>query len=101
MHKDRMNNNECLRAKTEDLLGVETKLFAPAVSNGVIPGLLGGTMDLAWLGASGFASTSLSDPGAVEPVLVKVTVAGGYGYFSVGFAGKARGFSSLAGMVGR
>ena len=25
--QDRLNNNECLRAKTEDLLGVETKLF--------------------------------------------------------------------------
>ena len=25
--QDRMNNNECLREKTEELLGVETKLF--------------------------------------------------------------------------
>ena len=27
--QDRLNSNECLRAKTEELLGVETKLFAP------------------------------------------------------------------------
>ncbi|MEL7415531.1 MAG: phosphonate ABC transporter substrate-binding protein, partial [Pseudomonadota bacterium] len=39
--QDRLNSYECLRAKTEDLLGVETKLFAPADYNGVIQGLLG------------------------------------------------------------
>jgi ABC-type phosphate/phosphonate transport system substrate-binding protein len=27
--QDRLNSNECLRTKTEELLGVETKLFAP------------------------------------------------------------------------
>ncbi|GAB5431574.1 MAG: hypothetical protein EpisKO_09440 [Epibacterium sp.] len=70
--QDRLNSNECLRAKTEELLGVETKLFAPADYNGVIQGLLGGTIDMAWLGASGYAKTYLSDPEAVEPVLVKV-----------------------------
>ncbi len=50
--QDRLNNNECLRTRTEDLLGVETKLFAPADYDGVIQGLLGGTIDMAWLGAS-------------------------------------------------
>ena len=99
--QDRMNNNECLRAKTEDLLGVETKLFAPADYNGVIQGLLGGTIDLAWLGASGYAKTYLSDPEAVEPVLVKVNVDGGYGYYSVGFARKDSGITSLESMKGK
>ncbi|MEC9310767.1 MAG: PhnD/SsuA/transferrin family substrate-binding protein, partial [Pseudomonadota bacterium] len=72
--QDRMNNNECLRAKTEELLGVETKLFAPADYNGVIEGLLGGNLDMAWLGASGYAKVYLTNPDAVEPVLVKVNV---------------------------
>ena len=49
--QDRLNSNECLRTKTEELLGVETKLFAPADYNGVLQGLLGGTIDMAWLGA--------------------------------------------------
>ena len=53
--QDRLNNNECLREYTEEALGVETKLFAPADYNGVIQGLLGGTIDVAWLGASGYA----------------------------------------------
>jgi phosphonate transport system substrate-binding protein len=96
-----MNSNECLRAKTEALLGVKTKLFAPADYNGVIQGLLGGTIDMAWLGASGYAKTFLSDPNAVEPVLVKVNVDGGYGYHSIGFARKDSGIASLADMKGK
>lgn len=96
--QDRLNNNECLRKYTEEELGVETKLFAPADYNGVIQGLLGGTIDMAWLGASGYAKTYLSDPEAVEPVLVKVNMDGGYGYYSVGFARKDSGITSLQDM---
>ena len=99
--QDRLNNNECLRAKTEELLGVETKLFAPADYNGVIQGLLGGTLDMAWLGASGYAKTYLSDPEAVEPILVKVNEDGGYGYYSVGFARADSGITSLEDMQGK
>ncbi len=99
--QDRLNNNECLRKYTEGALGVETKLFAPADYNGVIQGLLGGTIDMAWLGASAYAKTYLSDPEAVEPVLVKVNVDGGYGYYSVGFARKDSGITSLDDMKGK
>jgi phosphonate transport system substrate-binding protein len=98
--QDRLASNECLRAKTEDLLGVETKLFAPADYNGVIQGLLGGTIDMAWLGASGYAKTHLEDPDAVEPVLVKQNVDGGYGYHSVGFAKKDSGIESIEDLSG-
>lgn len=99
--QDRLNNNECLREYTEEALGVETKLFAPADYDGVIQGLLGGTIDMAWLGASGYAKTYLSDPEAVEPVLVKVNTDGGYGYYSIGFARKDSGISSLDDMKGK
>ena len=83
------------------MLGVPTKLFAPADYNGVIQGLLGGTIDMAWLGASGYAKTYLSDPEAVEPILVKVNVDGGYGYYSIGFARKDSGITSLEDMKGK
>ncbi len=99
--QDRMNSNECLRAKTEKLLGVPTKIFAPADYNGVIQGLLGGSIDMAWLGASGYAKTYLTDPEAVEPVLVKVNVDGGYGYHSIGFARKDSGITSLQDAKGK
>lgn len=99
--QDRMNSNECLRVYTEELLGVPTKLFAPADYNGVIQGLLGGSIDMAWLGASGYAKVHMSNPEAVEPVLVKVNVDGGYGYHSIGFARKDRKVGSLEDMKGK
>ncbi len=99
--QDRLNSNECLRVKTEELLGVETKLFAPADYNGVIQGLLGGTIDMAWLGASGYAATYLADPEAVVPVLVKVNVDGSYGYHSIGIARADSGITTLDDMEGK
>ena len=98
---DRLRSNECLREKIEDLLGVETKLFAPADYNGVIEGLLGGNLDLAWLGASGYAKVYLTDPDAVEPVLVKINTDGSYGYYSIGFARTDRDIGDLKDMEGK
>ena len=99
--QDRMTSNECYRAKVEDLLGVPVKLFTPADYDGVIQGLLGGTIDMAWLGASGYAKTYLTDPDAVEPILVKTNVDGSSGYHSIGFARKDSGIKSLADMKGK
>lgn len=99
--QDRLNNNECLRAYTEEALGVETKLFAPADYAGVIEGLVGGTLDMAWLGASSYAATYLRNPEAVEPVLVKINLDGSYGYHSIGFARKDSGITSLDDMAGK
>ena len=99
--QDRLNNHECLKTYAEDALGVPVKLFAPADYNGVIQGLLGGTIDMAWLGASAYAATYLSDPEAVEPVLVKINLDGSYGYHSIGFARKDSGVTSLDDMQGK
>jgi phosphonate transport system substrate-binding protein len=96
-----MTSNECLREKTEDLLGVPTRIFTPADYDGVIQGLLGGTIDVAWLGASGYAKTYLTDPEAVEPVLVKVNMDGSYGYHSIAFARKDSGITSLEDLKGK
>jgi len=99
--QDRLRSNECLREKTEELLGVPTKLFAPADYNGVIEGLLGGNLDLAWLGASGYAKVHLTDPDAVEPVLVKINTDGSFGYHSFAFARKDSGITSLEDAKGK
>jgi phosphonate transport system substrate-binding protein len=99
--QDRMNSNECMRAYTEELLGVETKLFAPADYNGVIQGLLGGTLDMAWLGASAYAAVYTQDAEAVEPVLVKINLDGSFGYHSIGFARIDSGITSLDGVKGK
>ena len=62
--QDRMTSNECFRVKMEEALGVPVKLFTPADYDGVIQGLLGGTLDYAWLGASAYTKIYLTDPEA-------------------------------------
>ncbi|MGB3246312.1 MAG: phosphonate ABC transporter substrate-binding protein [Sulfitobacter sp.] len=99
--QDRLNNNECLRIQTEEALGVPTKLFAPADYNGVIQGLLGGTIDMAWLGASGYAAVYLEDPEVVTPVLVKANLDGSFTYHSIGFARVDSGITSLEDVKGK
>ncbi|MEM6374398.1 MAG: phosphonate ABC transporter substrate-binding protein [Pseudomonadota bacterium] len=99
--QDRMNSYSCLQDYAAEELGVEVKLFAPADYNGVIQGLLGGTIDMAWLGASSYAATYLQDPEAVEPVLIKVNVDGSIGYHSIGFARKDAAIASLDDMEGK
>jgi phosphonate transport system substrate-binding protein len=99
--QDRLTSNECVRAYTEELLGVPTKIFTPADYDGVIQGLLGGTIDMAWLGASAYAKTFLTDPEAVDVVLVKTNLDGSYAYHSIGLARVDSGITSLADMKGK
>ncbi len=99
--QDRMTSNECVRAYVEDLLGVETKIFTPADYDGVIQGLLGGTIDMAWLGASAYAKTYMTDPDAVDVVMVKTNLDKTYGYYSIGFARVESGITSLEDMKGK
>ncbi len=99
--QDRLTSNECVRAYTEELLGVPTKIFTPADYDGVIQGLLGGTIDMAWLGASAYAKTYLTDPEAVDVVLVKTNLDGSYAYHSIGIARVDSGIKSLADMKGK
>ena len=99
--QDRLTSNECVRAYVEDLLGVPTKIFTPADYDGVIQGLLGGTIDMAWLGASAYAKTYLTDPEAVDVVLVKTNLDGSYAYHSIGIARTDSGITSLADMKGK
>ena len=53
--QDRMTSNECFRVKIEEALGVPVKIFTPADYDGVVQGMLGGTIDFAGLGASAYA----------------------------------------------
>ncbi|HSF63477.1 MAG TPA: phosphonate ABC transporter substrate-binding protein [Paracoccaceae bacterium] len=93
--QDRLTNQECFRAKIEEALGVPVKLFAPADYDGVIQGLLGGTIDYAWLGASAYAKVYLTDPTAVELKLTKQNVDGSTGYYAIGFARADSGIKSM------
>ena len=93
--QDRMTSNECFRAKMEEALGVPVKLFTPADYDGVIQGLLGGSLDYAWLGASAYAKIYLTDPEAVEVKLTKQNTNDTTGYYSIGFARKDSGITNM------
>jgi len=93
--QDRMASTECLRVKMEAELGVPVKLFTPADYDGVIQGLLGGSLDYAWLGASAYAKVYLTDPEAVEVMLTKQNVDGTTGYYSIGFAKADAGIKTM------
>lgn len=93
--QDRLTNQECFRAAIEAELGVPVKLFAPADYDGVIQGLLGGTIDYAWLGASAYAKVYLTDPNAVDLKLTKQNLDGSTGYYSIGFARADSGITSM------
>ena len=60
--QDRMTSNQCFAEKIAEALGVEVKVFTPADYNGVMQGLLGGTIDAAWMGASSWAASRTVPP---------------------------------------
>jgi phosphonate transport system substrate-binding protein len=93
--QDRMTSNECFRAKIEAELGVPVKIFTPADYDGVIQGLLGGTIDYAWLGPSAYAKVVLTDPEAVDLMLTKLNTNDTTGYYSIGFARKDSGITNM------
>lgn len=99
--QDRMTNLECFRSQTEAALGVPVKLFTPADYDGVIQGLIGGTLDFGWLGASAYAKVYLTDPEAVDVMLTKENTDGTTGYYSIGFAKVDSGIKSMEDAKGK
>lgn len=99
--QDRMTGHECFRVMVEDALGVPVKLFTPADYDGVVQGLVGGTLDFGWLGASAYAKTYLTDPEAVDVVLTKQNVDGSTGYYAFGFARADSGINTMEDAAGK
>lgn len=99
---DRLRNFECLAEHIKKDVGFEKVSFFPAADyDGVIQGLLGGTLDYAELGASGYAKTYLENPDAVEPILTTIQTDGSTGYHSVMVARKDSGIKTLEDMKGK
>jgi len=99
---DRLRNFQCMTEKLPAVLGVEkVSLFPAADYDGVIQGLLGGTLDYAELGASGFAKVYLADAKVVEPILTTVQTDGSMGYYSIMVARKDSGITKLQDMKGK
>jgi phosphonate transport system substrate-binding protein len=99
---DRLRNNACLADHLKKTFGFEkVSLFPAADYDGVIQGLLGGTLDFAELGASGYAAVYIKDPNAVTPILTTQQTDGSTGYYSVLVARKDSGYKTIADLKGK
>ena len=99
---DRLRNFQCMEDHLKTTLGVEKVSFFPAADyDGVIQGLLGGTLDYAELGASGYAKIYLENAEAVEPILTTVQTDGSTGYHSIMVARKDSGITKIEDLKGK
>lgn len=99
---DRLRNFQCLVDKLPSVLEVEkVSLFPAADYDGTIQGLLGGTLDYAELGASGYAKIYLENESAVEPIITTVQTDGATGYYSIMVAREDSGIKTLADLRGK
>jgi len=99
---DRLRNFQCLGDHLKTALNVEKVSFFPAADyDGVIQGLLGGTLDFAELGASGYAKIYLAKADAVEPILTTEQTDGSTGYYSIMVARKDSGFTKVEDLKGK
>lgn len=99
---DRLRNYQCLADHLKEAFGFEkVSLFPAADYDGVIQGLLGGTLDFAELGASGYAKVFIADPKAVTPVLTTQQTDGATGYYSIGLARKDSGITDIMSAKGK
>ncbi|QDL91863.1 phosphonate ABC transporter substrate-binding protein [Paroceanicella profunda] len=98
---DRLRSNECIKTRFEELLGVPVSLYPAADYAGVMEGLLGGNLDYAQLGASGYAGVYLENPDAVTPILTVQQVDGSTGYYSVMVARADSGIKTIEDMKGK
>ncbi|RWM75993.1 MAG: phosphonate ABC transporter substrate-binding protein [Mesorhizobium sp.] len=99
---DRLRNYQCFADHIKQVLGVEkVSLFPAADYDGVIQGLLGGTLDFAELGASAYAKVYLENKDAVQPVLTTIQTDGSTGYRAVMVARADSGIKTLADMKGK
>lgn len=99
---DRLRNFQCLSETLPAAVGVEKVSFFPAADyDGVVQGLLGGTLDYAELGASAYAKVYLAKSEAVEPILTTVQTDGSMGYYTIMVARKDSGISKIEDMKGK
>lgn len=99
---DQIRKTECVAEGLKVATGVpEVQIFPSPDYNGVIQGLLGGTIDIAQMGASSYAAIVLQDPAAVDPILTTAGADGSTGYYSLLVARKDKGFTKLEDLKGK
>jgi len=78
-----LREHACLKARTEQALGVPVELAPSRDYTGVYEGLQSGSLDAAGIGAAGYAGLFLEDPDLVEPLVAAKQEDGLLGYHSV------------------
>jgi phosphonate transport system substrate-binding protein len=99
---DQLRRSECVAEPLKAATGVSEVQFFPSPDyNGIIQGLLGGTIDIAIMGASSYAAIYLQDPEAVDPVLTTQQADGSSGYHTIMVARADSGITDLASAQGK
>ena len=99
---DQLRRSECVAEPLKAATGVSEVQFFPSPDyNGVIQGLLGGTIDIAIMGASSYAAIYLQSPDAVDPVLTTRQQDGSTGYVSIMVARADSGITDLESSRGK
>ena len=99
--QDIMTRNQCLQGYIEAAYKVPAKMFTFKDYAGTMESMLGGNLDYAWFGASGYAGMYIEDPEAVEPILTRMQPSGDMGYYSVMVTRADSGIESLEDMKGK
>ncbi|NGP16906.1 phosphonate ABC transporter substrate-binding protein [Devosia aurantiaca] len=99
---DQLRRSECVAEPLKAATGVSEVQFFPSPDyNGVIQGLLGGTIDIAIMGASSYAAIYLQDENAVDPVLTTQQEDGSTGYHTIMVARADSGITDLPSTEGK
>lgn len=99
---DQLRRSECVAEPLKAATGATEVQFFPSPDyNGIIQGLLGGTIDIAIMGASSYAAIELQKADAVDPVLVAQQADGSTGYHSIMVARADSGITDLASTEGK
>jgi phosphonate transport system substrate-binding protein len=99
--QDIITRNQCLGDYVEAAFNVPAKMFTFKDYAGTMESMLGGNLDYAWFGASGYAGMHIEDPDAVRPVLTRMQPTGDTGYYSVMVTRADSGIESLEDMEGK
>ncbi|SFV37277.1 phosphonate transport system substrate-binding protein [Devosia crocina] len=98
---DQLRRSECVAEPLKAATGASEVQFFPSPDyNGIIQGLLGGTIDIAIMGASSYAAIELQKPDAVDPVLVAQQQDGSTGYYTIMVARSDSDITDLASSEG-
>lgn len=99
--QDIMTRNTCLKDYIEAAYNVPAKMFTFKDYAGTMESMLGGNLDYAWFGSSGYAGIYLEDPNAAVPVLTRMQPSGDTGYYSVMVTLQNSGIKDLEDMRGK